>query len=66
MQADQTIYALYARKRLHKEMEGLADKAVIATDDDVHLTMTFQQGTIVKITIPEIYPNVDLLGLLDL
>ncbi|KAK8796605.1 hypothetical protein WA588_000734 [Blastocystis sp. NMH] len=55
--ADQTIYALYASKRLHKELEGLTDKAVITTDDDVHLTMTFKQGTVVKITIPEIYPN---------
>lgn len=44
--------------RLHKEMESLADKAVITTDDDIHLTLKFANGTIVKITIPAIYPNV--------
>ena len=66
MQADQTIYALYASKRLHKELEGLTDKAVITTDDDVHLTMTFKQGTVVKITSPEIYPNVVVLFLCDM
>lgn len=46
--------------RLHKEMESLADKAVITTDDDIHLTLKFANGTIVKITIPAIYPNVRL------
>ena len=44
--------------RLHKEIDSLADKAVITTEDDIHLTLTFTNGTVVKITIPAIYPNV--------
>lgn len=44
--------------RLHKEIDSLVDKAVITTEDDVHLTMNFANGTVVKITIPAIYPNV--------
>ena len=44
--------------RLHKEIDSLADKATITTEDDIHLILTFTNGTVVKITIPAIYPNV--------
>ena len=53
MQAHETIYALYAHKRLHTEMESLSEYAEVTTEDDV-----FKDGTEVDFTIPAIYPNV--------
>ena len=65
LQAHQTIYALYAHKRLHSEIEELAPKAVITTEDDIHLTMTFDNQHVVKVTVPAIYPNVCCLSSCD-
>ena len=58
MQAHETIYALYAHKRLHTEMEPLSEYAEVTTEDDVHLKAVFKDGTEVDFTIPAIYPNV--------
>ena len=58
LQTSQTIYALYAHKRLVSEVDDLLEKAVIENEDDVHMRAVFKDGTSIKFKVPAIYPNV--------
>ena len=58
VQTSQTIYALYAHKRLVNEVEDLSTIATIETTDDVHMKGVFKEGTVIHFELPLIYPNV--------